>query len=132
MSLEQLELPHTRPSQPKAPRAKPEVRYKDWTFVSHIMGLVVHDMPKIKAAPKHEFRRYYLGQMQAYFDEDKKTGRGPRMCFDGCKKTITTARELRRYFGRDMCPKCLKERRKIGRQIEQVQDREYFDLVESI
>ncbi len=129
MSIEQLELPLSRPHQP---RPKPEVRYKDWTFVAPILGLVVHDLEKIKASSKHEFRRYYLGQMQAYFDEDKKAGRGPRMCFDGCKKTITTARELRRYFGRDMCPKCLKERRKTGRQTEKADDREYFDLVESL
>ncbi len=130
MSLEQIELPLTHPRQP---RAKPEVRYKDWVVPYWLLrGTSVHAIDKMRAAPKHEFRRFYLGQMQAYFDEDRAAGRPLRTCYDGCKKEIPSARHLRRVFGRDLCAKCFKAQYPKRREEMDESSRAYFDLVAAI
>jgi hypothetical protein len=126
MHAEQLPLPLRHISK------RNQVRFKDWTVASWIRGITVHDERKVLAAPKHEFRRYYLGKMQEYFDEDRMAGRPYRICYDGCKKEIRTARDLRRYAGRDWCASCFPKLRAKVRTTENKETQRYFDLVESI
>lgn len=95
------------------------------------LGTAFTDMTELLKLPAHKQRRYFLGINQQYFDEAKKHER-TLTCYDGCKKQIQGARDLRRRFGRNWCAKCFNERRAEHREDEQPHDRPYFDLIAAV